>query len=124
MPPIDGVDVARLLAGEHKEPHRILGAHATTAGGSKGVVVRAYHPDASGVELLLENEAPQQMERLMGGLFAIFLPGASVPLRYRLRYRFPDSAIWERDDPYRFSPTLGDVDLHLFNEGTHRRLWE
>jgi 1,4-alpha-glucan branching enzyme len=23
-----------------------------------------------------------------------------------------------------FSPTLGDVDLHLFNEGTHRRLWE
>ena len=24
----------------------------------------------------------------------------------------------------RFLPTLGDVDLHLFNEGTHRRLWE
>lgn len=23
-----------------------------------------------------------------------------------------------------FSPTLGEVDLHLFNEGTHRRLWE
>ncbi|MGH7632341.1 MAG: 1,4-alpha-glucan branching protein GlgB, partial [Gemmatimonadaceae bacterium] len=25
---------------------------------------------------------------------------------------------------YRFLPTVGDLDLHLFNEGTHRRLWE
>jgi 1,4-alpha-glucan branching enzyme len=32
--------------------------------------------------------------------------------------------VWERDDPYRFLPTLGDVDLHLFNEGTHRRVGE
>ncbi|HEX8726473.1 MAG TPA: 1,4-alpha-glucan branching protein GlgB [Gemmatimonadaceae bacterium] len=23
-----------------------------------------------------------------------------------------------------FPPTIGDVDLHLFNEGTHRRLWD
>jgi 1,4-alpha-glucan branching enzyme len=23
-----------------------------------------------------------------------------------------------------FAPTIGDVDLHLFNEGTHRRLWD
>jgi 1,4-alpha-glucan branching enzyme len=28
------------------------------------------------------------------------------------------------DDPYRFWPTLGDVDLHLIGEGTHRRLWD
>ena len=28
------------------------------------------------------------------------------------------------DDPYRYWPTLGDLDLHLFNEGRHRRLWE
>jgi 1,4-alpha-glucan branching enzyme len=27
-------------------------------------------------------------------------------------------------DPYRFLPTIGDVDLHLFGQGTHRRLWE
>ena len=28
------------------------------------------------------------------------------------------------DDPYRSWPTLGDVDLYLFGEGRHRRLWE
>ena len=27
-------------------------------------------------------------------------------------------------DGYRFLPTLGEMDLHLFNEGRHERLWE
>ncbi|MFQ5693048.1 MAG: 1,4-alpha-glucan branching enzyme, partial [Nitrospinota bacterium] len=38
--------------------------------------------------------------------------------------RPPGGETGKRDDPYRFPPTLGDVDLHLFGEGTHRRLWE
>jgi 1,4-alpha-glucan branching enzyme len=28
------------------------------------------------------------------------------------------------DDPYRYLPTLGEVDLHLINEGRHEQLWE
>jgi 1,4-alpha-glucan branching enzyme len=31
---------------------------------------------------------------------------------------------WLREDPYRFGPVLGDLDLHLLGEGTHRRLWQ
>ena len=27
------------------------------------------------------------------------------------------------DDPYRFLPTLGEMDLHLVNEGRHELLW-
>ena len=27
-------------------------------------------------------------------------------------------------DPYRFLPTLGELDLHLFSEGRHERLWD
>ncbi|HEU4422913.1 MAG TPA: 1,4-alpha-glucan branching protein GlgB, partial [Pilimelia sp.] len=27
------------------------------------------------------------------------------------------------DDPYRFAPTVGEVDLHLIGEGRHERLW-
>jgi 1,4-alpha-glucan branching enzyme len=30
----------------------------------------------------------------------------------------------ECDDPYRFPPVLGEVDLHLFGEGHHYRSWE
>jgi 1,4-alpha-glucan branching enzyme len=27
------------------------------------------------------------------------------------------------DDPYRFLPTLGEIDLHLIGEGRHEELW-
>ena len=28
-----------------------------------------------------------------------------------------------RDDPYRYPPTLGELDLHLIGEGRHEQLW-
>ncbi|MGO2112666.1 MAG: 1,4-alpha-glucan branching enzyme, partial [Pseudoclavibacter sp.] len=29
-----------------------------------------------------------------------------------------------QDDPYRFTPTVGDLDLYLLGEGRHERLWD
>jgi len=109
-----------LAAGTHHAPHDVLGAHPA----GDGAVVRAWHPDATGVDCLLPDGAPVPMEGLGRGLFAVALPGRTPPLRYRLRFRFAGGGVWERGDPYRFLPTLGDVDLHLFGEGTHRRLWD
>jgi 1,4-alpha-glucan branching enzyme len=120
----DAGEIARLLAGDHAEPHRILGAHPASVGGVKGVIVRAMHPDATRAECLLDSGRSVELERLAGGLFGAFLAKAALPLRYRLRFHFGSGATWERGDPYRFLPTVGEVDLHLFNEGTHRRLWE
>ncbi len=48
-------------------------------------------------------------------------PGA--PPAYRLAIVWPGGVTEERDDPYRFWPSLGDLDLHLFGEGRHERLW-
>ncbi len=120
---VEAPELERLARGEHSEPHRLLGAHAVRVGRRSGVVVRAFHPDAGAAECLVAGE-PRAMTALGSGLFAVFLEGASLPLDYRLRFRFGSGAAWERGDPYRFLPTLGDVDLHLFSEGTHRRLWE
>lgn len=117
-------DVARLLAGVHDSPHSILGAHPVSAGDESGVVIRAWHPVATGVDCIPEGGEPVAMQRVEGGLFAVFLPRATMPIRYRLRFQFAGGSTWERDDPYRFLPTIGDIDLHLFNEGTHQRLWE
>ncbi|MCC6213971.1 MAG: 1,4-alpha-glucan branching protein GlgB [Polyangiaceae bacterium] len=114
----------RLWRGEHSSPHQVLGAHPATVDGADGVVVRAFHPDATLVECWMEGRAPLALESLGGGVFGGFVPGARVPLRYSLRFLFPDGNAWHRGDPYRFEPTLGALDLHLFNEGTHRRLWE
>jgi 1,4-alpha-glucan branching enzyme len=116
-PPAD--EAQRLVRGEHHDPHAILGAHPMDG----GHVIRTFHPEATGVDLLRPNARPQPMEPLGDGLWAALLADAS-PSAYRLRLHFPDGDDWERDDPYRFAPTVGEVDLHLFNEGTHERLWE
>ncbi len=113
---------ARLIAGRHPSPHDLLGAHPDTVDGVRGVVVRAFHPDAVGADVI-DGGAATPMRALGRGLFAVFLPGAALPLAYRLRFRFADGEVWERPDPYRFTPTIGELDLHLFGEGTHRRLW-
>jgi 1,4-alpha-glucan branching enzyme len=114
-------EAARLARGEHHDPHSILGAHPA-AGGS---VIRAFHPDAMAAALVARDGGTAPMEPIGGGLWAATVPGlAPGELAYRIRFGFPDGAAWELDDPYRFAPTLGDVDLHLIAEGTHERLYD
>ena len=36
----------------------------------------------------------------------------------------PATATWEAEDPYRFPPVLGELDVHLMAEGSHRRIFE
>lgn len=117
------IDAELVLRGESADPHSVLGAHPASVGGVDGAVVRAMHPDAVDAECLLAGGEVVQLGAVAHGLFAGFIPGAVLPLSYRLRFRFPDGTRWERGDPYRFLPTVGELDLHLFNEGTHRRLW-
>jgi len=123
-PAMRPTDRKRLLAGEHPSPHEVLGIHAATVRKTPGVVVRAFHPDAASVELCRHGEPDLALAAEGDGLFSIFLGGVAPDLSYWLRFRFADGGTWERGDPYRFLPTLGELDLHLFNEGTHRRLWE
>ena len=42
---------------------------------------------------------------------------------YVLKYKKDDHE-WIEKDPYSFPPVISDYDLHLFSEGTHRRVWE
>src|SRR5204862_355527 len=42
---------------------------------------------------------------------------------YLLRISWPD-AVQETEDPFSFGPLLGDLDLHLYNEGRHFELAE
>jgi 1,4-alpha-glucan branching enzyme len=119
----ESAQVRRLSEGRHHDPHSLLGAHYTTRDGEPGVVVRVMHPAAERAELITDDET-SEMPRLAGAVFEVFLPYEELPLRYRVRMHFAGGGHWEREDPYRFLPTLGEMDLHLFNEGTHRRLWE
>ncbi len=118
---VDSAELQALAAGRHADPHRILGAHPVRG----GVAVRACHPDATAAECVLPDGTTVGMERLpVAGYFGALLQGRSLPLRYRLRFRFAGGGVWEQEDPYRFLPSLGEMDIYLISEGTHRALWQ
>src|SRR5207245_2538896 len=58
-------ELTRLTNGEHPDPHAILGPHPIPA----GVAVRAFHPDADGVELLVDGARPRSLTALPDGLW-------------------------------------------------------
>jgi len=114
----------RLIEGEHSSPHSILGLHPQTTNGRKGSVVRAFHPEAVRAEVLLPDGVVKPLQTEAKGLFSAFLEGVTPPCDYSIRFDFSDGNRWERRDPYRFLPTLGELDIHLFGEGRHRQLWK
>ena len=115
-------DLNRLLVGEHHDPHSILGAHEY----GDHTVLRAYRPHAVQVAALVGGER-YLFSHIESGLFAVALPFTNLA-DYRLEIGYEgggDSPVVHAvADAYRFLPTLGEVDLHLFAEGRHERLWE
>ena len=58
------------------------------------------------------------------GLFAVLLPGLKKVPAYRFKVRPPSGEVKIIRDPYSFSPTLGELDLHLFGEGKHEEIYQ
>jgi 1,4-alpha-glucan branching enzyme len=114
-------EIERLVARDHHDPHRVLGAH----GARGGVVVRAFRPGAERVDVLPEGGEPVRLRRVhREGVFAGRVPGATLPLRYALEVSYPEGERVTLRDPYSFLPTLGELDLHLAGEGRHEELYE
>jgi 1,4-alpha-glucan branching enzyme len=110
--------IERLVRGEHHEPHGLLGAHLDR----DQVTIRAWRPDATGVVALVGDERVGLDEVHPAGLFEGVLARSDIPA-YRLEVAYGDRT-FIIDDPYRFWPTIGELDQHLLGEGRHERLWQ
>src|SRR5512144_599902 len=117
------MEIERVVAGQHHDPHSVLGAHAEP-GGADGdsVIVRGYRPEAASMFALVGDQRIR-MRRVHGaGVFEARVAADQVS-DYRLEVGYPDGLVVTLDDPYRFWPTLGPLDLHLYGEGRHEGLW-
>jgi 1,4-alpha-glucan branching enzyme len=115
--PAPAEELARLVHGEHGDPHTLLGPHPHDG----AVTVRVYKPLASRVAVVWgDDEAELAHEH--EGIWVGVIPLPDVP-DYRVSVTYAGEPLVV-DDPYRFLPTLGEVDLHLINEGRHEQLWE
>jgi 1,4-alpha-glucan branching enzyme len=106
-------EVLRLVAGHHSDPHRLLGRHDG--------VVRTLRPGASTVHIVVGDERIEMVLVHPAGLWEG--PISAAAKEYRLEAGYAGGQVLY-DDPYGSWPTLGELDLHLFGEGRHRRLWE
>ena len=110
-------DVAAIVAARHGDPFAVLGQHVTEAGS----VVRAFVPHAETVSAVGPNgRAILLTQRPERGFFEGLVPDGAT--RYRLHAANAGGS-WELDNPYGFGPLLGDLDDHLFVEGTHELLY-
>lgn len=117
------MDIAKkikaLLEARISNPFEVLGPHRV----EDKVIIRAYLPYCSKVWIILEGKR-YRMEEVHNGLFEIAVDKPKER-HYRLISLNSDGSTEEFIDPYSFrKPILGDLDLHLINEGTHHRIYE
>ena len=58
------------------------------------------------------------------GFFCASVPGAERDVPYHLRIVKLDGSEERTRDAYQYGPIMGDVDLHLFSEGQHWKIYE
>ncbi|TDL38083.1 1,4-alpha-glucan branching enzyme [Arthrobacter nitrophenolicus] len=119
---VDDGTLGRIANGEHHAPHSVLGAHLDDYG---HVTIRTVKHLAEAVSVITSaGETPMQHEA-HGVWVAVLEPlqHGHVP-DYRLSVTYPGAEPVTVDEPYRYLPTVGEVDLHLIGEGRHEKLWE
>ncbi len=109
-------ELETLAGGAHHNPHGLLGMHPA----GMGSVIRALRPGAERVVALLGTDRLELTHRCFG-IWEVSTTGPVTDYRLEVTYL---GTTYPADDPYRYLPTLGEVDLHLIGEGRHERLWE
>jgi 1,4-alpha-glucan branching enzyme len=122
QPQIIDPQFQEIVNGLHGDPHHVLGAHVD----GPDAVVRAFRPSARAAKVLLTDGTSVGMARVHeGGIFEATVPAKTLgdDRMYRIEATYDDGAVNVTDDPYRFWPTVGDLDLYLFGQGRHEHLW-
>jgi len=115
--PVDRAELDQLVDGSHANPHRVLGPHLHGA----TLTVRALRPGARSIQVAWSGGVCE-MQHEYRGVWVGEVPVDRV-VDYRLVVGYEGRTPHRVDDPYRYLPTLGEVDLHLIGEGRHEELW-
>lgn len=100
------------------DPHRVLGLHLTKDGNQE---LRLWRPGAKEVFVQIKQKTVQlSAHKDIEGLFVCSLSEPITLYDYAVYY--PNGLLTQ--DPYVFTPTFGEMDVHLFNQGNHYRLYE
>jgi 1,4-alpha-glucan branching enzyme len=115
-----------LVNAQSRTPHTLLGMHPL--GDGKGIVVRAFIPWATEVEITPVHEKNKPRFKLQrihdAGVFEGTSHEAKEVYAYDLVITGHTGHKTQIRDAYSFLPTLGETDLYLFAEGNERRIYQ
>jgi 1,4-alpha-glucan branching enzyme len=116
-------EMEAVINGDHGNAFGVLGVHKNK--GSKEVFIRAYQPHANTIEVLNRDGSSRGMMTKLDerGFFQIEL-GKTDNFDYLLRITNDKNESYVAEDTYRFTPTLGDVDIYLLAEGKHLEMYK
>ena len=112
---VDYSELERIVDGRHHNPHGLLGAHRH----NQHIVFRVIKPFATSV-VIAGQDFRLALTHEHRGVWVGALEADVIP-DYRVESRYGDD-IYLNDDPYRFLPNIGELDLHLIREGRHEQL--
>ena len=108
-----------ILEGSCRNPHEFLGMHQV----SGGVVVRIYDPEAESASVIVGNKRYPMTKENEQGIFTCLFARRKNLFAYEVEKKYADSTFTSAD-PYCFLPTLGEMDIYLFNQGEHQRVYD
>ena len=115
-------DIVALAGATHADPFAVLGMHES----GDGLFVRALLPHADRVQVV-DAATGRALATLTqvdpAGIFDGPVARRRKPFAYRLRATWGSTTV-DLEDPYRFPPVLGELDVWLLAEGRHARLHE
>jgi 1,4-alpha-glucan branching enzyme len=125
-PTISAEQVESVVLNLHHDPFQILGPHEIEVNGSKSWVVRAFVPDSTEVYLCDPGTGEEYPMRSAHNqhFFEVVLPGHKEIFMYRYRIVAMNGHERVVHDPYFFLPQMGELDLYLFGQGDHHRIYE
>ncbi|MEM7709977.1 MAG: alpha-amylase family glycosyl hydrolase, partial [Pseudomonadota bacterium] len=109
-----------IVRGQLSDPFATLGMRMVDG----RLSLTVFAPDAGAVHVIDAKGKPlAEMARVHPeGVFHATFARRKKPFPYRLRCT-AGAHEWDREDPYRFGPILGETDEYLMAEGRHEELW-
>lgn len=121
------MELQLIVNANHGDPHNVLGMHEINIDGKDCIVVRAFIPQAKAISVVDDKKGGKSypMEKIHeDGFFECVIKSRKKWFKYKLDIEGYCDNKWCTYDPYSFMPGIQELDVYLYNQGNHYKIYE
>ena len=125
-PTLSATEILQIIGATYADPHQLLGMHNVTIKGKTKQFVRVFIAGASNIKVLKPNSQKEWVLQKIHneGFFEGEVDTENKWFRYELDITLENGINYTTYDPYTFAPVIQNLDIHLFAQGTHYKIFE